>query len=88
MRSSLKHFALLATLVLPGFALAQSSEPTTRAQVHAHLVQLEKAGYNPYANDWLYPDGVKRAEATVAQQNAVANAAYGPGSNGTVESGH
>ncbi|OBR50018.1 DUF4148 domain-containing protein [Paraburkholderia tropica] len=87
MRTLIKHFAIVGSLTLPGLALAQSAEPMTRAEVHTHLVQLEKAGYNPYANDWLYPDNLKRAEASVAQQNTVANAAYGPSLNGTVESG-
>lgn len=87
MYSFTRNVAAVACFLLPVFAHAQSDEPVTRAQVHARLVQLERAGYNPYANDWLYPNSLKRAEANVAQQEITANASYGPAPSGAVQSG-
>jgi len=87
MYSVAKNAAVIACFLLPAFAHAQSAEPLTRAQVHARLIQLEKAGYNPYASDWLYPDSLKRAEANVAQQETLTNASYGSAESGTVQSG-
>lgn len=88
MRSALRNIIVAAGLVFPALAFAQSGEALTRAQVHAHLVQLEQAGYDPYAKEWLYPDGLKQAEKKVAEQQAAENTAYGPESNGTVQSGN
>lgn len=73
--------------MLPALALAQSNQTVTRAQVRTELMQLEQAGYNPYARDWLYPDGLKSAEAKVAEQQRAATTGYGSDSAGTVESG-
>lgn len=87
MQPLIKTAVLAAFVLLPAFALAQSSEPVTRAQVRAELVQLEKAGYDPHDNQWGFPYNLQRAEATVAQQQAIANATYGIAMNGAVAPG-
>ncbi|MEM5311137.1 DUF4148 domain-containing protein [Paraburkholderia sp. JHI869] len=88
MNLSIKAAFFAAAVLVPAFAFAQSSEPLTREQVRAQLVQLEKAGYNPLADcPGECPEGLRRAEARVEQQQANANAAYGPALNGTVQSG-
>jgi hypothetical protein len=70
-------------------SFAQSSQPLTRAQVRAELVQLEKAGYNPAtANDYDYPANIQAAEARVAAQNGTAQkTGYGPSVSGASQSG-
>jgi hypothetical protein len=81
---------LIAALVAaPVASFAQSSQPVSRAQVHAELAQLEKAGYEP--RDWVhYPENIQAAEAKVAAQNATAQAAvsgYGGAADGASRSG-
>jgi hypothetical protein len=53
-------------------ALAQPydpSQPLTRAQVRADLVEWRQAGYDPL--DWIdYPENAQRAGAIVAQRRA------------------
>jgi hypothetical protein len=89
MNVSIKAAAFAAAVLLvPAVAFAQSSEPLTREQVRAQLVQLEQAGYNPLADcPGECPEGLRHAEAVVAQQQSSANAAYGSGLSGTVQSG-
>lgn len=88
MNLSIKAALVTAVLLVPACAFAQSSEPLTREQVRAQLVQLEKAGYNPFGDcPGDCPGSLQRAEAVVAQQRANANAAYGPALDGTVQSG-
>lgn len=87
MRLMLRNIVVTACALLPVLAFAQPDESVTTAQVHAQLVQLERAGYNPHTGDWLYPDSLKRAEAKVARQEAIANTSYGPAASGTAQSG-
>jgi hypothetical protein len=88
MKLSIKAAFVTAVVLVPALAFAQSSEPLTRAQVRAQLVQLEKAGYNPFADcAGDCPQGLRRTEAVVARQQANANAGYGPALGGTVQSG-
>ena len=58
-----------ATLAAPVLSFAQSSDPITRAEVRAELVQVEKAGYNPAADQIDYPANIQAAEAKIAAQN-------------------
>jgi uncharacterized protein DUF4148 len=61
---------------LPNTSVAQtSSPPVTRAQVHAQLVQLEKAGYKPSKTH--YPDDILAAEKRVANEEEHAPAQIG-----------
>ncbi|MEX3949191.1 DUF4148 domain-containing protein [Paraburkholderia sp. EG287B] len=51
------------------------SQPLTRAQVRADLIEWRQAGYDPL--DWIdYPENAQRAGAIVAQRRA-ARAGYG-----------
>ncbi|WP_028217194.1 DUF4148 domain-containing protein [Paraburkholderia oxyphila] len=81
--------ALAATvLAAPALSFAQESQPVTRAQVKAELVQLEQAGYRPGLASPYYPEDLQAAQAKVAQQNATAEAtAYGASTNGSTQAG-
>jgi hypothetical protein len=72
-----------ALVAVPVVSFAQSSQPLTRAQVRAELVQLEKAGYNPAGDYTNYPQNIEAAEARVNAQNE----AYGSSANGSSASG-
>ena len=62
--------AVAVALVAPPTSFAQSNAPKTRAEVRADLVQLERAGYNPGANnEATYPAQIQAAEARVSEQN-------------------
>lgn len=85
MNSLVKAGLVAVVLAVPALSFAQASQPLTRAQVRAQLVQVERAGYNP--TDWVdYPANLQRAETIVAQQNT-GNTAYGPATNGTSQAG-
>lgn len=62
---ALKFLALAALAAAPVLSFAQSNEPVTRAQVRAELVQLQKAGYNPAADETQYPRNIQAALARV-----------------------
>ncbi|WP_233857233.1 DUF4148 domain-containing protein [Paraburkholderia sp. HD33-4] len=88
MNLSIRAAFVTALVLVPALALAQSSEPLTRAQVRAQLIELEKAGYNPFADcPGNCPGSLQRAQAVLAHQQANANGAYGPALGGTVQSG-
>jgi opacity protein-like surface antigen len=78
--------AVAAVLAVPVVSFAQSSQPAlTRAEVRAHLAQVEQAGYNP--NDYInFPANLQRAETIVAQQNN-GNTAYGADTSGSSQAG-
>lgn len=89
MNTSMKTALVAAIALLPALAFAQSSEPHTRGQVRAQLIQLEKAGYDPVsACSGDCPGSLRRAEAAVAQQRISASNAYGPAVTGPVKSGN
>jgi len=94
MKSLIQAVAIAAVFAVPTVSFAQSSEssqPVTRAQVRAELVQLEKAGYTPSrGRDPYYPSDIQAAEARVAAQNGAAQAettGYGPSASGTSQTG-
>lgn len=78
--------AVVAAVANPALSHAQSSQPSTRAQVREQLVQLEKAGYYPN-HDMDYPSGLQHAESVVASQRS-GSSAYGSDSVGTRQSGN
>jgi cytochrome c556 len=87
MKSLIQAVVVAAVLAAPFAAFAQSSQPVTRAQVRAELVQLEKAGYNPArGSDPYYAADIQAAEARVAAQNG-ATSGVGGVVSGTSESG-
>ena len=76
---------IASALAAPTFAFAQDNAPVTRAQVRAELVQLEKAGYNPAADQVDYPQNIQAAQARVNAENG--GSAYGSSTAGTSQSG-
>jgi Domain of unknown function (DUF4148) len=83
MKSLIKAVALAVVIAAPIASFAQSNQPLTRAQVRAELVQLEKAGYNPFhASDVTYPADVQAAEARIAAQKGESSAATDVGGVG------
>ncbi len=77
---ALVHAAVIAGLIgIPALSCAQSSNtPLTRAQVRAHLIAVEKAGYRPAGDDPSYPADIQAAEARVAAQcSDSAKSSYG-----------
>jgi hypothetical protein len=78
MKALIKTIAIAAVLAVPALSFAQSSQPVTRAQVRAELVQLEKAGYNPSnSSDTQYPATIQAAEAKVQSNSDVGGVADG-----------
>lgn len=75
--------AVLAATVLsaPLAAFAQSSAPVSRADVRGELVQLQKAGYSPIAEDASYPARLQVAETRVADGRVAQAQAEGYGSS-------
>ncbi len=85
MKSLIKAVAVAAVLVVPVMSFAQSSQPVTRAQVRAELVQLEKAGYVPSnSSDTQYPANIQAAQAKV---NAAENSGVGGVVDGSSQGG-
>lgn len=63
---SLVYAVVAASALTASFgAFAQSSQPLTRAQVRAELVQLEKAGYHPGVSSPYYSEDIQAAQARV-----------------------
>ncbi|MCC8394788.1 DUF4148 domain-containing protein [Paraburkholderia sp. MMS20-SJTR3] len=95
MKKLISAVAVAAALIVPAAAFAQASQPVTRAQVRAELVQLEKAGYNPVGDQATYPANIQAAQARVDAEHgnvAVASKAdtsgYGAPAAGTSQAGH
>ena len=67
-------FYALATLsvsAVPVVSFAQSSQPLTRAQVVADLIEVENAGFHPGSVDYVeYPGNLQAAEARIAAKHA------------------
>ncbi|RZF30541.1 DUF4148 domain-containing protein [Paraburkholderia sp. UYCP14C] len=87
-RSLIEAGVIAALIATPLAVFAQSnqtSQPISRAQVRAELIQLEQAGYDPStANPLDYPANIQAAEAKVAAQNQAAqNSGYGAPANGS-----
>lgn len=82
------HAVVIAmAIAMPAISFAQSSnQPLSRAQVRTQLIELEQAGYHPSMNDNQYPVDIQAAEARVAAKKT-AESAYGPGVDGSSQSG-
>ncbi|SAL03756.1 DUF4148 domain-containing protein [Caballeronia ptereochthonis] len=89
MKSWVHAVIAAAVLSAPLASFAQSSEPASRAEIRAELVQLEKAGYSPAAEDPSYPAKLQTAEARVAEvRMAQAQATgYGASTGAATQSG-
>ena len=79
----------VAALSAPLASFAQSSAPASRAEVRAELVQLEKAGYSPAAEDASYPSRLQAAEARVAEVRMAEaqTSGYGASTGAATQSG-
>jgi len=69
MKSLIQAVVVAAVLAAPLASFAQSTQPVTRAQVRAELVQLQNVGYNPASDQTQYPANIQAAEARVDAQN-------------------
>ncbi|WP_250490046.1 DUF4148 domain-containing protein [Caballeronia sp. INML2] len=81
MKSWVNAVIAAAILSTPLASFAQSSAPVSRAEVRGELVQLEKAGYSPIAEDASYPAKVQAAETRVADVRLAQVQAEGYGSS-------
>jgi hypothetical protein len=90
MKSLIKAVAVAAVLAAPAVSFAQSSQPATRAQVHAELIQLEKVGYLPSnSSDPQYPANIQAAQAKVLAANGgVETRGVGGTADGTSQTDH
>jgi len=78
MKSLVQAVFFAAVLAAPLASFAQSSQPLTRAEVRAQLVQLEQAGYDPSNNsDTRYPADIQAAESRVAAHDSTATSVRG-----------
>jgi hypothetical protein len=84
---SLAAAALAALVAVPALSFAQSSQPVTRAEVKAELVQLQKAGYNASSDDTQYPANLQAALARVSAENGAAASSYGGVAQGATAAG-
>jgi hypothetical protein len=90
MRALIYAASLASALAAPTVSFAQDSTvPVTRAEVHADLARLERAGYRPGVNDVHYPAGIQAAEARVQAQDGTMpnNTAVGGVSDGSSQAG-
>ncbi|CAD6532592.1 DUF4148 domain-containing protein [Paraburkholderia sabiae] len=83
----LQSLVIAALLTLPAVSFAQSSQPLTRAEVRAQLVELQQAGYNAAVDAAQYPKNLLEAEARISAQQYAANSAYGEAAGGQSASG-
>jgi Domain of unknown function (DUF4148) len=74
MKNALYALLTVAILAAPAVSFSQEANaPVTRAEVRGQLVQLEKAGYNPFTNNVNYPADIQLAEARVQAQDQMAH---------------
>jgi len=86
MKFLIQAVVVAAAIAAPVAVFAQSSQPITRAQVRAELIELEKAGYNPaHGEDPNYPADIQAAAAKVAAQHAASG--FGGSVNGSSAAG-
>ena len=76
MKALVKAVLIACALSASTFAFAQTANaPVTRAEVQADLVRVEQAGYRPAAKDPYYPSDIQAADAKVAAQGQMPEAA-------------
>ncbi|SAK62846.1 membrane protein [Caballeronia fortuita] len=81
MKSWVNAVIAAAVLTSPLVSFAQSSASVSRADVRSELVQVEKAGYEPVAEDASYPAKLQAAEARLAAVRVAQAQAEGYGSS-------
>jgi len=84
-----RSLAIAALVAVPVLSFAQSSQPVTRAEVKAELVQLQKAGYRESSDYTQYPAHLQTTLARIsAESGATASAsAFGGVALGTTAAG-
>ncbi|MDH6147106.1 MULTISPECIES: DUF4148 domain-containing protein [Paraburkholderia] len=91
MKSTLSAIGAVGILLAPLLCSAQPTHSPTRAEVHAQLIQLENAGYNPAKrDDARYPTDIQKAETRVAARgtaNDYSTSGMGTTTGSTAESG-
>lgn len=89
MNKLISAVVVAAAVAIPAISFAQSAQPLTRAEVRAQLVELEKAGYSPAADDVNYPQDLQAAQQRVdAERLAQGNTSgYGAPAAGTAAAG-
>ncbi|MGF6973682.1 hypothetical protein QFZ94_002109 [Paraburkholderia sp. JPY465] len=91
MKSTFSAIGAVGILLAPLLCWAQPAQSPTRAEVHAQLIQLENAGYNPAKRDEAtYPANIQKAEARVAARgtaNDYSTSGMGTTTGSTAESG-
>ena len=75
-----------AAVAAPAISFAQPAQPLTRAEVRARLIELQKAGYSPTANDMNYPEDLLAAQARVDAEHGNTSG-YGVPAAGTTAVG-
>jgi hypothetical protein len=84
---SLVAASFAALVAVPALSFAQSSQPVTRAEVKAELVQLQQAGYSPASDNTQYPANLQAALARVSAENGAAASAFGGVAQGASAAG-
>jgi hypothetical protein len=82
-----QSLVVAALVAAPALSFAQSSQPITRAEVKAELVQLQQAGYSPASDYTQYPANLQGALARVSTENGVAASAFGGVAKGATAAG-
>jgi hypothetical protein len=75
-----------AAVAIPAISFAQPAQPPTRAEVRARLIELQKAGYSPTANDMNYPEDLQAAQARIDAEHGNTSG-YGTPAGGTAAVG-
>lgn len=82
-----QSLVVAALVAVPALSFAQSSQPITRAEVKAELVQLQRAGYSPASDNTQYPANLQAALARVSAENGAVASAYGGVAQGATAAG-
>lgn len=90
MKSIAQAVVIAAALAAPLASHAQVSQPLTRAEVRANLLDVEQAGYRPSPGlDVNYPNDAQAAERKLAEQRAAGakETGFGGDAVGTSQAG-
>jgi hypothetical protein len=82
-----QSLVVAALVAVPALSFAQSSQPVTRAEVKAELVQLHQAGYSPASDYTQYPANLQAALTRVSAENGAAASAVGGVAQGATAAG-
>ncbi len=80
MKSLIKAVSVVVVFAVPALSFAQSSQPVTRAEVNAQIVQIEHVDHSHELfgdSNVSYPAVIQAADARVSAQNGTAAATFG-----------